>query len=154
MPKVKYFSIPSLSYHRLIKFYQHILFKRIKSVMTTLLHVGKISLQKYTVLQFAVYWYFACSTYCWKIIKNANSSRKFFLSKTFINTNVPIFRHRIASKTENRYEPSRNQLQRPFSLFVFWIDVKWNPLGPRRRLLDTCFINTIRLSTWAIYKSS
>ncbi len=94
------------------------------------------------------------------LIRVATGYHKAFLvlhklvSKTFINTNVLIFRHRIASKTEKRYETSRNKLKRPFSSFVFWIYVKWNPLGPRRRLLDICFINTILLSTWAIYKSS
>ncbi len=33
---------------------------------------------------------------------------------------------------------------------MFWIDVSWNQLEPWRRSLDLCFINALRLSTWAI----
>ncbi len=36
---------------------------------------------------------------------------------------------------------------------MFWIDVSWNKLGPCRSSLDLCFINAVRLSTWAIYKA-
>ncbi len=61
------------------------------------------------------------------------------VSKTFINTNAPIFRHRIASKTEKHSETSRNQQERPFSSFALWIDMNWNQLGPRRRSIDLCF---------------
>ncbi len=89
----------------------------------------------------------------YKPTAKARFSLKTIVSKTFINTNVPIFRYRIASKTEARYETNRNQLERPFSSTVFWIDGKWNLLGPRRSSLDICFINTVHLSTWAIYKS-
>ncbi len=35
---------------------------------------------------------------------------------------------------------------------MFWIDESWNQLGPNRSSLDPCFINAVRLSTWAIYK--
>ncbi len=39
-------------------------------------------------------------------------------NKTFINTYVPIVRHRIARKTENHKETSRNQFERPLFPFV------------------------------------
>ncbi len=35
---------------------------------------------------------------------------------------------------------------------MFWIDVNWNQLGLCRSSLDLCFLNAVRLSTWAIYK--
>ncbi len=71
---------------------------------------------------------------------------------TFINTNVPIFRHRIASKTEKHKEASRNQLDRPSSSFMYWIDVNWKQLGLRRISLDIFFIIIVRLSISAVYK--
>ncbi len=43
-------------------------------------------------------------------------SKQFYVSKTFINANV----------TEKRNKKSRDQHERPFSSFVYWIDVKWS----------------------------
>ncbi len=59
-----------------------------------------------------------------------------------------------ARQKKNIKKQTEVLLERPFSSFMFWIDVSLNQLGPCRSLLDLCFINAVRLSTWTIYKSS
>ncbi len=56
------------------------------------------------------------------------------------------------TELQARQKSIKKQAEINFSSFVFLVDVNWNQLGLRRISLGICFINAVRLSTWAIYK--
>ncbi len=45
--------------------------------------------------------------------------------RPLLNTRLPNCRHCIARKTEKHHERNRNPNERPFSSFLFWIDLNW-----------------------------
>ncbi len=56
----------------------------------------------------------------------------------------------LYARQKSESETSEINFRRPFSSYIFWIDLGWNPPGLCRTSLGICFLNEVRIYIWSI----